>query len=76
MEENNIEKLELENERLKVSNYILKQENELLMGNIGLICKDKEELLKKLEKKEEEIKINENKGFIKKVYDKLLRRKK
>ena len=75
MEENSIEKLKLENERLKVSNYILRRENELIMGNIGLICKDKEELLKNLKKKDEKPKKATFKDFLKRIYNRLMRRK-
>lgn len=80
MEENNIEELKLQNERLKVSNYILRKENELLMGNIGLVCKDKEELLEKEKIRQNETKVENQekmtiKLFLKKVYKKLTRRK-
>lgn len=75
MEENSIEKLKLENERLKVSNYILRRENELIIGNIGLICKDKEELLKKLKEKDEGTKKETFKDFLKRIYNRLMRRK-
>lgn len=80
MEENNIEELKLQNQRLKVSNYILRKENELLMGNIGLVCKDKEELLEKEKIRQNETKVENQekitiKLFLKKVYKKLTRRK-
>lgn len=39
----------LELERAKITNYILQEENELLLGTIGMISKEKETLLFELE---------------------------
>lgn len=43
------ENIEVEFERAKMRNYILEKENEILLGKIGAVCKEKEELLKKIE---------------------------
>ena len=42
------EKLNIELQRAKMSNYILKKQNEMLMGTIGALSKEKEELIKRL----------------------------
>ena len=41
-------RLEAELERTKLTNYILKKENELLLGTIGSLAKEKKELLEKI----------------------------
>ena len=55
MEENT--KIELETANL--TNYILKKENEILLGTIGELAAEKQELLKELE--------NSKKGIVYKV---------
>ena len=59
------EKLNIELQRAKISNYILKKQNEMLMGTIGALSKEKEELIKRLE--------NENKSFARRVARKIKR---
>ncbi len=60
----------IELERAKLSNYILKKENEILSGTIGIMARDKEALL-------DEIKaIKNSRTFkIKEKIDKIVRRK-
>lgn len=41
--------IEVELERAKLSNYILKKENETLLGTIGALVNEKEELLKQVD---------------------------
>lgn len=55
MEENT--KIELE--RANLTNYILKKENEILLGTIGALAAEKQALLKELE--------NSKKGIVYKV---------
>lgn len=43
------EELKLELERAKMRNYILERENEILLGSIGLVSKDKEKLISEKE---------------------------
>lgn len=43
------EKLKVELQRAKMSNYILKKQNEILMGTIGALSKEKEELIQRIE---------------------------
>lgn len=43
------EELKLELERAKMKNYILEKENEILLGTIGLVSKDKELLISEIE---------------------------
>lgn len=40
---------EVELERAKMKNYILEKENEILLGNLGILTKEKRELLKEIE---------------------------
>ena len=40
---------EVELERVKMRNYILEKENEILLGNIGALTNEKRELLKEIE---------------------------
>ena len=47
---------EIEIERIKMKNYILEKENEILLGTIGILTKEKEEMIKE---KEEMIKEKE-----------------
>lgn len=62
--------IEIELERAKLSNYILKKENEILSGTIGIISRDKEALIAELEN------IKNSKTFkIKEKFDKIMRRK-
>lgn len=73
--------LKLELEREKNKNYILKKENEILMGNIGLISSDQETLINKVKELEEKLSNYENmkakniskKNGVKKIIKKLLR---
>lgn len=61
---------EVELERAKLSNYILKKENEILLGTIGILSRDKEALITELES------IKNSKTFkIKAKFDKIMRRK-
>ena len=55
MEEN----IKIELERANLTNYILKKENEILLGTIGVLAAEKQELLKELE--------NSKKGIVYKV---------
>ena len=70
------ENIKSEFEKAKMKNYILEKENELLLGKIGAVCKEKEELLRKIEEKENENnKLNEQIEAIKnstvyKIYSK------
>ena len=76
--------LKLELEREKNKNYILKKENEILMGNIGLISSDQETLINKVKELEEKLSNYENmkakniskKNGVKKIIKKLLRSEK
>ena len=43
------EELKVELERLKMTNYILQKENEILLGTISMVTADKEDLIKQLE---------------------------
>lgn len=45
MEEN----IKVELERIKLKNYILQKENEILLGTIGVMANEKEQLLAELE---------------------------
>ncbi len=61
---------EVELERAQLSNYILKKENEILLGTIGILSRDKEALITELEA------IKNSKTFkIKAKFDKIMRRK-
>ena len=40
---------EIEIERIKMKNYILEKENEILLGTIGILTKEKEEMIKEKE---------------------------
>ena len=61
---------EVELERAKLSNYTLKKENEILLGTIGILSRDKEALITELEA------IKNSKTFkIKAKFDKIMRRK-
>lgn len=42
-------KTEVELERAKLSNYILKKENEILLGTIGILTREKADLISDLE---------------------------
>lgn len=76
--------LKLELEREKNKNYILKKENEILMGNIGLISADQETLINKVKELEEKLSNYENmkakniskKNGVKKIIKRLLRSEK
>ncbi len=76
--------LKLELEREKNKNYILKKENEILMGNIGLISSDQETLINKVKELEEKLSNYENmkakniskKNGVKKIIKRLLRSEK
>lgn len=76
--------LKLELEREKNKNYILKKENEILMGNIGLISSDQETLINKVKELEEKLSNYDNmkakniskKNGVKKIIKKLLRSEK
>lgn len=57
------EKTIIELERANLTNYILKKENEILLGTIGALAAEKQELLKELE--------NSKKGIVYKVVRKL-----
>lgn len=60
----------IELERAKLSNYILKKENEILMGTIGIMARDKEALISEIEA------LKKSKVFrIKNKIDKIIRRK-
>ncbi len=50
MEQNIKTNIELELERAKLSNYILKKENEILLGTIGMMSREKNELIKQVDK--------------------------
>lgn len=52
--------LKLELEREKNKNYILKKENEILMGNIGLISADQEVLINKVNELKQKVLDYEN----------------
>ena len=41
--------IEVELERAKLSNYILKKENETVLGTIGALVNEKEELIKQVD---------------------------
>lgn len=62
------EKVELE--RLKLTNYVLQKENEILLGTIGIITRDKAKLIEELE-----ILKNSKSYKITKKIKKVLRRK-
>ena len=47
--------LKLELEREKNKNYILKKENEILMGNIGLISADQKALINQVKELEQKV---------------------
>ena len=60
----------IELERAKLSNYILKKENEILMGTIGIMARDKEALISEIEA------LKKSKVFkIKNKIDRIIRRK-
>lgn len=60
----------IELERAKLSNYILKKENEILMGTIGIMARDKEALISEIEA------LKKSRIFrIKNKIDKIIRRK-
>ena len=59
------EQIKTELQRAKMTNNILKKQNEMLMGTITNLSKEKEELLKKIEEMNQ--KQNENPSFSKKV---------
>ncbi len=60
----------IELERAKLSNYILKKENEILMGTIGIMARDKEALISEIEA------LKKSRVFrIKNKIDKIIRRK-
>lgn len=62
------EKVELE--RLKLTNYILQKENEILLGTIGIITRDKAKLIEEVET------LKNSKSYkISKKIKKVLRRK-
>ena len=62
--------IEVDLERAQLSNYILKKENEILLGTIGILSRDKEALITELEA------IKNSKTFkIKAKFDKIMRRK-
>lgn len=66
MEENS--KIELE--RANLTNYILKKENEILLGTISALAREKQELLKELEnyKKSKIYRVaRKSKNIIKKI---------
>ena len=63
MEEN----LKIELQRAKMSNYILKKQNEMLMGTIGNLSKEKENLIKQIEI----YKQNSNNSFGKRIIGKV-----
>ena len=44
------EQLKVELERVKMTNYILQKENEILLGTIAMVSADKESLMNQLEK--------------------------
>lgn len=43
-----MEEIKTELERAKMKNYILQKENDILLGTIGIMAKEKEELIKEL----------------------------
>ena len=49
MEQETKTNIEVELERAKLSNYILKKENETLLGTIWALVNEKEELLKQVD---------------------------
>lgn len=63
--------IEIELERAKLSNYILKKENDILLGTIGIMARDKEALISELE----DIKKSTFVYKFKKVVKKLIGRK-
>lgn len=44
-----MEESKLELERVKLTNYILQKENEILLGTIGMVTKEKSALITELE---------------------------
>ena len=63
------EQLKIELQRVKMTNYILKKQNEMLMGTINNLSKEKEEMIKKIEEinQKQETKISFTKKVIGKV---------
>ena len=59
------EDLKVELERVKMRNYILEKENEILLGNIGILSNEKRNLLEEIEH------IKESKGY--RTYQKIRR---
>ncbi len=45
-----MEDIKLELERAKLKNYILQKENEILLGTIGMVCREKAQMKKEVEK--------------------------
>lgn len=43
------EEIKLELERAKLTNYILQKENEILLGTIGIVTREKADLITELE---------------------------
>ena len=62
--------VKLELERAKLTNYILQKENEILLGTIGIITREKANLIKELE----ELKSSKTYKLSKKI-NKIIRRK-
>ena len=42
------EQLKVELERIKLTNYILQKENEILLGTIGIVTREKQDLLNEI----------------------------
>lgn len=62
------EKTEVELERAKMRNYILEKENEILLGSIGALAKEKKQLIEEIQKlKEEPVKKDGTYDKIKKI---------
>lgn len=49
---------EIEVERIKLTNYILQKENEILLGTIGIMAREKEQMLEEKEQILKELEAN------------------
>ena len=69
-----MEETKIELERVKLTNYILKKENEILLETIGVLTRDKEQILIELENCKKNIGYRATKK-IKNTIKKIIRRK-
>lgn len=49
------EQIKLELERAKLANYVLKKENEILLGTIGILTREKEQMIIDIEKNKQKL---------------------